>query len=174
MKTEISRSVKWLYCLTLIAGIFPSGLFGASGWIGLATGGGMFSGGLVAVAIFLAVFIYRIVLVVRDPHRLDAYVTSTSVRLLRILGIVLMVAGLIGSVGIFFIGPLAMVIFGKAGDGGVAFFVVGLVISVISSAGLSGLLAFEASRLFGFEARLDDEGLLASNDQIQPARSATR
>lgn len=172
MKTEIGRSLKWLYCLTLIAGIFPSGLFGASGWIGLATGGGMFSGGLAAVAIPLAVFIYRIVLVVRNPHRLDAYVTSTPVRLLRNLGIVLMVLGLIGSFGIFFIGPLALGIFGKAGDGGVAFFVVGLVVSLISSAGLSGLLAFEASRLFGFEAKLSDIGHLAHNNQGQSARSA--
>ena len=172
MKTETSRALKWLYCLTLIAGIFPSGLFGASGWIGLATGGGMFSGGLAALAIFLAVFIYRIVLVVRNPHRLDAYITSTSVRLLRNFGIFLMIAGLIGSFGIFFIGPLALGIFGKAGDGGVAFFMVGLVISLISSAGLSGLLAFEASRLFGFEAKLKDECLLSSSSQKSMTRSA--
>jgi hypothetical protein len=85
-----------------------------------------------------------------------------------------MVAGLIGSFGIFFIGPLTLAIFGKSGDGGVAFFVVGLVISVISSAGLSGLLAFEASRLFGFESRLNDEGHLANNDQILSAGSAAR
>jgi hypothetical protein len=134
----------------------------------------MFSGGLVVVAIFLAAFIYRIVLVARNPHRLDAYVTNTPVRLLRNLGILLMVLGLIGSFGIFFIGPLAMGIFGKAGDGGIAFFVVGLVVSLISSAGLSGLLAFEASRLFGFESRLDDEGDLANNNEIQPARSSAR
>src|SRR5450759_3491203 len=111
MKAEASRSLKWLYCLTLLAAIFPSGLFGAAGWVGLATGGGLFSGGLVALAILLAIFIYRIVLVVRSPHTLDAYVTSTPAKLLRNLGIVLMVIGLIGSFAIFFIRPLALGIF---------------------------------------------------------------
>lgn len=172
MKTEASRSLKWLYCLTLIAAIFPSGLFGAAGWVGLATGGGIFSGGIVALAILLTIFICRIVLVVRSPHTLDAYITSTPVRLLRNLGIVLMVIGLIGSFAIFFIRPLALGIFGKPGDAGVAFFVMGVIIYVISSAGLSGLLMFESSRLFGFEARLKDECKLANNGQIQPPGSA--
>ena len=36
MKTVASRSLKWLYCLILIAAVFPSGLFGAAGWVGLA------------------------------------------------------------------------------------------------------------------------------------------
>jgi hypothetical protein len=172
MKTEASRSLKWLYCLTLIAAIFPSGLFGAAGWVGLATGGGIFSEGIVALAILLAIFIYRIVLIVRSPHTLDAYVTSTPVKLLRNLGIFLTAIGLIGSFAIFFIKPLALGIFGKPGDAGVAFFVIGIMIYVISSAGLSGLLMFEASRLFGFEARLNDECRPAIKSQTQPTRSA--
>jgi hypothetical protein len=172
MKTEASRSLKWLYCLTLIAAIFPSGLFGAAGWVGLATGGGLFSGGIVALVILLAIFIYRIVLVVRSPHTLDAYVTGTRIKLLRYLAIFLMVAGLIGSFAIFFIKPLALGVFGKPGDGGVAFFVMGILIYLISSAGLLGLLMFETSRLFGFEARLNDECKVANNNQTQPTRSA--
>ncbi|MHB1619274.1 MAG: hypothetical protein ACYCTY_04720 [Sulfuricella sp.] len=172
MKTEASRSLKWLYCLTLIAAIFPSGLLGAAGWVGLATGGGLFSGGIVALAILLAIFIYRIVLVVRNPHTLDAYITGTRIKLLRYLAIFLMVAGLIGSFAIFFIRPLALSMFGKPGDGGVAFFVMGIMLYLISSAGLLGLLMFEASRLFGFEARLKDECQLVNNSQTQPTRSA--
>jgi hypothetical protein len=172
MKTEASRSLKWLYCLILIVTIFPSGLLGASGWVGLATGGGIFSGGLVALAILLAIFIYRIVLVARSPHTLDAYITSTPVKLLRNLGIFLMVIGLIGSFAVFFIRPLALGMFGKPGDAGAAFFVVGIVLYVISSAGLAGLLMFEASRLFGFEARLKDECNTADDSQTQRARSA--
>ncbi len=163
MKTEAGRVLKWLYCLSLIAVIFPSGLFGASGWIGLATGGGMLSGGLVPLLVLFAAFVYRIVLVVRDPHRLDAYVTSTPLKLLRGFGVFLMVAGLLGSLAIFFIGPLALGIFGKPGDAGVAYFVVGLAISLISSAGLPGVLVFEASRLFGFEATMDTHAPLSSS-----------
>lgn len=157
MKTEASRSLKWLYCLTLIAAIFPSGLMGAAGWVGLATGGGLFSGGMVAVVILLAIFIYRIALVARNPHTLDAYIASTRIKLMRYLGIFLMAIGLLGSFTIFLIRPLALGIFGQPGDSGVAFFVVGVFVYLLSSAGLLGLLMFEASRLFGFEAQLKDE-----------------
>jgi len=157
MKTEASRFLKWMYCLTLITVIFPSGMYGAASWAGLATGGGLLSGGVVAVAIFLVIVIYRIVLVVRSPHTLDAYITRTSVKLLRYFGIFLMSIGLVGSFAIFFIKPLALGIFGKPGDSGVAFFVVGIFIYLLSSAGILGLLMFEASRLFGFEAQLKDE-----------------
>jgi hypothetical protein len=157
MKTEANRSLKWLYCLTLVSAVFPTGLFGAAGWVGLATGGGLLSGGIFAVVILLAIFIYRIVLVVRNPHMLDAYVTGTRIKLLRNLAIFLMVAGLIGSFAIFFIKQLALGVFGKPGDSGVAFFVMGMLIYLISSVGLLGLLMFEASRLFGFEAQLKDK-----------------
>jgi len=47
-----------------------------------------------------------------------------------------------------------------------------LVLYVISSAGLGGLLMFEASRLFGFEAVLKDECKLESSSQTQPTGSA--
>jgi hypothetical protein len=172
MKTEASRSLKWLYCLTLIAAIFPSGLMGAAGWVGLATGGGMFSGGIFALVIFLVLFIYRIVLVTRNPHTLDSFVSSTPIKVLRNLGGFLMVIGLIGSFAIFFIRPLALGIFGKPGDAGVAFFVVSIVLNLISSAGLSGLLMFEASRLLGFEARHKDEATPENRNQNQLPRSA--
>jgi len=172
MKTKASRSLKWLYCLILITAIFPTGLLGASGWVGLATGGGLFSGGVVGLAILLVIFIYRIVVVVRSPHTLDAYITSTPVKLLRNLGIFLMFIGLIGSFAVFFVSPLALGIFGKPGDAGVAFFVVGIVIYLISSSGLAGLLMFEASRLLGFEARLKDECNTSDGSQTQHARSA--
>jgi hypothetical protein len=171
MKTEASRSLKWLYCLTLIAAIIPSGLLGAAGWVGLATGGGLFRWGIFAVTILLAIFIGRIVLVIRSPFTLDAYITSTPVRLLRLLGILLMAIGLIGSFAIFFIRPLALALFGGPGDGGVVFFVMSLMFYFISSAGLSGLLMFEASRLLGFEASLSDECKLASKGQSQSTRS---
>lgn len=172
MKTEASRSLKWLYCLTLVAAIYPTGLMGAAGWVGLATGGGIFSGGIIAVAIFLAIFIYRIVLVIRSPYTLDAYITSTKIKLLRNLAIFLMATGLIGSLSVFFIRPLTLGLFGHPGDSGVAFFVMSVMIYLISSAGLTGLLMFEASRLFGFEASLKEESKLADNHQTNTTGSA--
>lgn len=178
MKTEASRLLKWLYCLTLITAIIPSGLFGAAGWVGLATGGGILSGGIFAIVILLVIFIYRIVLVARNPHRLDAYIPSTRVKFLRYLGIFLMAVGLIGSAAIFLIKPLALSIFGQPGDSGVAFFVVGMLIYLISSAGLMGLIMFEASRLFGFEAQRNEPvqhatSQTTANINIKHPRSAT-
>ena len=179
MKTEASRSLKWLYCLTLITTLIPSGLFGAASSVGLATGGGILSGGIVALATLLAIFIYRIVVVARSPHTLDAYITSTRIRMLRSLSIFLMVIGLLGSFAIFFIQPLAMSFFSKPGDSGVAFFVMGIALYLISSAGLAGLLMFEASRLFGFEAKIRDEprnpqtpSRVTPNLNIKPPRNA--
>lgn len=169
MKTEASRSLKWLYCLTLVAAIFPVGMMGAAGWVGLATGGGLLSGGIFALAILLGIIIYRIVVIVRNPHTLDAYIASKPIKFLRYLAIFLMAIGLLGTFAIFFIKPLALGIFGKPGDGGVAFFVVGMVLYLISSAGLLGLLMFEASRLFGFEAQLkDDQPKQQAISQIKP------
>lgn len=154
MRTESSRGLKWLYCLTLITVIFPSGMYGAASWAGLATGGGLFSRGM--LLLLIVPIVYRIVLVARDPDKLTAYVSSTRIKILRNLAIFFMATGLIGSFAIFFIQPLALSIFGKPGDSGVAFFVVGIFIYLLSSAGLLGLLMFEASRLFGFEAQLKE------------------
>lgn len=166
MKTEASKSLKWLYCLTLISVIFPVGIFGAAGWVGLATGGGLLRGGISAVAIISAILIYRIVLVARHPHTLDAYIASTRIKLMRYLAIFLMSLGVLGSLAIFFIQSLELGMFGKPGDSGVAYFVVGMFVYILSSAGLLGLLMFEASRLFGFEYQLKD-------DQLSPPTPAS-
>ncbi|MDD2701209.1 MAG: hypothetical protein PHH36_08210 [Sideroxydans sp.] len=157
MKTEASRSLKWLYCLTLIAVIFPSGVFGAAGWIGLATGGGLFRGGIIMMLILLGLFIYRIVLVVRHSHTLNAFIPGARIKVMRRFGIFLMAVGLLGSFAIFLVKPIALGIFGKPGDSGVAFFVTGMYLYLLSSVGFPGLLMFEASRLFGFEAQFGVE-----------------
>lgn len=154
MQAEASRSLKWLYCLTLIAVIFPSGVLGAAGWVGLATGGGLFRGGIIMMLILLSLFIYRIVLVVRNSQTLHALIPSTRIKILRRIGIFLMAVGLLGSLAIFLLKPIALGIFGKPGDSGVAFFVTGMYLYLLSSVGFPGLLMFEASRLFGFEAQL--------------------
>lgn len=156
MKTKAGLALKWLYCVSLIAAVIPSGLFGAAGWVGLATGGGMLGGSIVVLTIVLGIVVYRIVVVVRRPHTLDAFIPSTRIKIMRYFGIFLMIVGLIGALAIVFIKPLALSVFGQPGDSGVAFFVVGVVAYFVSSSGVLGLLLFEASRLFGFEAQLNE------------------
>ena len=92
MKSKASRGMKWLYCLTLITVIFPSGMYGATSWAGLAAGGGLFSGGL--LLLLVVPIIYRVILVARDPDRLAAYVSSARIKLLRNLAIFFMTIGL--------------------------------------------------------------------------------
>lgn len=153
MKLEVSRSMKWLYCLTLIAAIFPTGVFGASGWMGLVTGGGLLQGGFIFVIPLLLIVGYRVFLVTRKPHTLDSCITGKGIKALRVMGIVLMVIGMVASIGILFLKPLTLGIFGTPGDAGIAFFAMGMWLYFFSSAGLYGLLLFEASRLLGFETQ---------------------
>ena len=74
-------------------------------------------------------------------------------KLLRGMGILLMIVGSSAALLIVFIRPLTLAIFGRPGDGGVAYFVVGVFLYVISLAGWLGIILFEASRFTGSKAR---------------------
>jgi hypothetical protein len=154
MKLEASKKLKWLYCLTLITSILPT-IFGASGWMGLATGN-VLGPALVFLLFWIAIYLVRIWLVVRHSTTLDSFAPTIFTRGLRKLGIALMTLGCIGSIAIVFNKQLALAFFGKPGDAGVAFFAMGMYLYFLASAGLPGVLIFELSRLLGFEANLRD------------------
>ena len=154
MKHKAGKLFKWLYCLTLLASIFPSGLFASSSWAALALGGGWMRGGLLLLLLWLIPFVYRIFLVIRYPSTLDAFVTGKLVKTLRFLSILFMVVGVLGSLAILFVKPLAMGIFGQPGDAGIAYFVTGIFFYFISSVGLPSIILFEVSRLISFEEKL--------------------
>ena len=158
MERKASNSLKWLYCLTLAAMIFPVGLSGGSGWIGMATGGGLLGGVPFLPLLLVGWAVYRIVQVVRSPNALDVYVSGDFVKLLRGMGILLMIVGSSAALLIVFIRPLTLAIFGRPGDGGVAYFVVGVFLYVISLAGWLGIILFEASRSTGSKARPGGRG----------------
>ncbi|HWW04228.1 hypothetical protein [Collimonas sp.] len=146
MKLSASKPLKWLYCLTLVAIIFPSGLKGANGWTALVTGGGLLPGGVI---LWLPIFVWRIFVVVRNPDALDAIVTGKFVKALRLFSIFLMLLGALASVAILFLRPIAIAIFSQPGDNGIAFFVTGVFLYLISGAGFLGVVLFEVIRLFG-------------------------
>lgn len=167
MRIEGTVWLKALYCLTLLGMIFPSALYGASGWVGPATGGGMLAAiGLGGLVVTLALVLYRVFTVVRVGASLDAFVHSVIIRGLRIIGILCMLAGLLGSLAIFFVKPIALALFGQPGDAGIAFFVTGLYAYGISQFSLPGILLFEFSRLLGFEQHMQAE---RSRRASQPA-----
>lgn len=154
------RASKWpkvLYCACLVATMFPSGLSAASGWIGLAIGGGwVAAAGGSGLLIVLAVVICRVVTVVKLRPSLDAFVTARPQRVLRVIGIAGMAVGIVGELANFLAQPIALGLFGRPGDANVAYFVVGLYATLVSSVALPALLLFELSRMIGFEANLHE------------------
>lgn len=152
MRTKANQKLKWLYCLALIGAILP-GFLAASSWVGLAMGWvGIFQLPL------LFIYGYRILLVMRHPTTLDAFVPTSWHAVLRKLGIGLMLLGTLAAFGMAFSGPLAQMIFGSRGPNGIAAFVVAMWFALASGAGVFGVICFEISRLLGFEDMLRPQG----------------
>lgn len=141
-----SKPLKWLYCLTLAAMVVPAGILGASGAVGMATGGGLMGGGPIISLLLMVGVVYRIYKVVRVPNTLDSVASSGFGKVLCWLGILLMVVGLGASLLIFSIKPLTLAIFGQAEHIGAAFFVVGFFLYLFSAAGWLGIILFECGR----------------------------
>ncbi len=154
MSIRASGFLKVLYCLALLLSVIPAPFLGESGWVGLATGRGILAGGMLSsLAMFIA-FIYRIFLVIKFKNTLSAVYVKSITALIRKLGIFLMILGVFGALSICFTRIIALGIFGHPGQGGIAYFAVGVYAHLISSLGLPGVIIFEASRLFGFEQSL--------------------
>jgi hypothetical protein len=157
MQQEANKLLKWLYCLALISSIFPPLLTGPFGWIAVFSGGGVMRSVGIIVITLSAIYLYRVVLVVRHENTLDAFITGKLVRSFRVLGIILMALGLIGTLTLFILKPILLDIFSKPGDSNVAYFVTGIYFYLISNVGFPGVMLFEASRLLGFEENLRDQ-----------------
>jgi hypothetical protein len=153
MERKASKFLKWLYCLTLVAMIVPSGMLGASGMVGMATGGGLLGHGALVALLLVVGFLFRIYQIVRFPNTLDVYVSGMFSKALRGLGVFLMIVGLSASLLILFIKPLALAISGQSGDNGVVFFAVGVYLYFISVAGWLGVILFEVGRFVGLVAK---------------------
>ena len=149
MKIKASRTLKLVYCLTLLGSIFPAGLAASSGWIGLAFGGGLFRDGFLLAIALLLLFGYRIVTVIRNPSALDVYAAGFFSKAIRFFSILLIWGGFASMVSLFFVKPITLAIFHKAGDGGVAFFVVGIYIVMLAGMGIIGIAMYECVRLIG-------------------------
>lgn len=144
-----SLATRLLYCLALFS-FLPATLLGASGWIGLSlgrTGRGL--AGLFVLLLIAAAVAFRIYQVLRYRRALDAFVSNKIVATLRALCIMVMLIGGLAGLAIFFIRPLALLIFKTPGDSGVAFYVVGMYLVFVAPFGWKGSLAFEVTRWIG-------------------------
>ena len=151
-----------IYVVSL-AGLVLGFLSTASSWVGLALGGGPIAstGGWVFVFLLVAV-VYRVYTVIRYRTALDARPPNLLGRLLRALGWVLMAAGAAGTLSLFFVKPIALLIFKTPGDAGIAYFVTGLYATVMAGAGPVGCAIFEFSRVVGRKLTLASQPRPAS------------
>jgi hypothetical protein len=133
-----------------LLGFLPSALLGSSGWLALVLGGGVF--GLFGASATLAVAAlatFRAYQVLRYPAALDARPPNPLGWLLRELGWLGMLVSAASALGLFFIKPLALLLFRTPGDAGIAYFMVGLVLVILAGAGWLACLVFEVSRVCG-------------------------
>ena len=138
-----------IYSAALFA-LAAASLAGGSGWIGLALGGGIASGiGQKGMMLVVALIVFRVYQVFRYPVSLDARPPNSFGQFLRYAGWLGMLVGTFGFIGMFLVKPIALAIFRTPGDGGIAYFIVGLGAVVFSSVGPLGCLLFELSRACG-------------------------
>jgi hypothetical protein len=153
MEIKASRTFKLVYCLTLMGSIFPVGLAASSGWMALVFGGGFLRAGFLLPIALLLIFGYRIVTVIRNPSALDVYAAGFFSKAVRLFSILLIWGGFASMVSLFFVKPITLAIFQKAGDGGVAFFVVGIYLIMLAGMGIIGVVMFEGVRFIGARSR---------------------
>ncbi len=149
MTIVATRTLKVVYCLTLLGAIVAA-MVASSGWIGLAFGGGAFRSGLLIPVAILLVAVYRVISIFRKPAALDVNATGLFARGIRKLSIVLMWCGLLATIGLFFVKPITLAVFRSAGDGGVGYFVVGVYLVMLSALGVLGIIMFEVTRFLGW------------------------
>jgi hypothetical protein len=145
--TRATGRLRALYCLSLLTWIFPGMVFGASSWIGLATGGGLLMFPQL-VAVLVIFFLYRVYQVIRHADALDADLSSAGIRALRAVGIAGMLIGTLSALGMLVVPLVTLLVFGGVKtDSGIELFIVGLVLWALSNVSPLGWALFELSRV---------------------------
>lgn len=145
-----SNAVRWLYVATLVGAMVPS-----SGWLQLATGGGW--GAAVGLSTAgLALFgLWRAGMVIWRRSTLDGLPVSGYIKFLRHLGIAGMALGalcLLVRLALPWLAANLTVL--RSDHIGMAGFMAGIYIALISSWAMAGLMLFELSRLLAFERNM--------------------
>lgn len=111
---------------------------------------------VVTLLIALALIVFRIVQVLANSGRLDAFRASGVASLLRVLGLVLIYVAVVGAVLSVAGRWLVPLLVTSRRESGVAYVAAALFASSAMRVGSSGVLLFEFSRLLGFETRTRD------------------
>lgn len=148
MQKQASVPLRIIYCLAVFGAVSP---FPISGWVMMTTGGNA-TVPILGPILLLILGIYRIISVARNGSLLISQESTSILRALRVMGIIGMVLGATVAVAWPFMGQIALGIFGKPGDAGIAYYVVGVYFAMAKGFAPLGVIMFEASRLIGFEA----------------------
>jgi len=130
--------------------VLPVTLVGSSGWVGLATGGMLI--GQVGATLFLligAAILFRVYQVLRYPRALETRPAGWVAKGFRGLALVTMLVGGLAGIGLFMIRPITYALMKNPGENGIGFFVIGLSLAVVASAGWKGCVVYEIARLAG-------------------------
>jgi hypothetical protein len=150
MWISATRSLKWAYVIVVLSMVVPIGA-ASSRWVALATGGGMTGIPVIGSVVLLCLGIYRVATVLRSPDALASYQLPGFAGLLRTLGVLALYFGAVVAVVNLAAVPLMMAFLKTHTESGAEYFVVGVFLSLLRGVGALGLVAFELSRMIGFE-----------------------
>ena len=153
MRLTTSLATRLGYCVALLAPYFSFGLSSFE-WVEASVReGGMGWYSVIILLVTLALIAFRIVQVLANSGRLDAFRASGVASFLRALGLLLIyiaVAGAALSVARRWLFPLLVT---YPSENGVVYLGAALFAASAMKLGSSGVLLFEFSRILGFEAR---------------------
>jgi len=140
--------LKVLYSLTLVALVFPLGVAGMSGWVGLTLGTSLMGSFLLPL---LAVVVWRVYVVWRHPTTLMRHRGGAVIAFLRGAAIVGMMVGCFAALALLLQRPIIEAMGGVRTDSGIEYYLLQLGAVMVGGLGLQGLAIFEWSRIIGME-----------------------
>lgn len=140
--------LKLVYSLTLIATVFPLGVAGMSGWVGLTLGTSLLGAFLLPL---LAVVVWRVYVVWRHPTTLIRHRSGALIAFLWGAAVVGMLVGCLAALALLLQRPIVAAMGGVRTDSGIEYYVLQLGAVMLGGLGLQGLLIFEWTRIIGME-----------------------
>ena len=140
--------LRLLYSATLVAMVFPLGVAGMSGWVGLTLGTSLIGSLLLPL---LAIVVWRVYVVWRHPTTLVRHRAGALIGVLRGIAVVEMVIGCLAALALLLQRPIIEALGGVRTESGIEYFVLQLGAVLIGGLGYQGIAIFEWTRLIGLE-----------------------
>ena len=140
--------LRLLYSATLVAMVFPLGVAGMGGWVGLALGTSLIGSLLLPL---LVIVVWRVYVVWRYPTTLVRHRAGALIAALRGVAVVEMAIGCLAALALLLQRPIIEAMGGVRTESGIEYFVLQLGAVLIGGLGYQGIVIFEWTRLIGLE-----------------------